>query len=804
MSRQSTVYSLQLLLGLVVVLGLGAGEALAQGGEKRVRGLVIDVQGDIATINCGETAGVRERMVFVVYQPARVIALPWTQETVYIEEKVVANLVIVAVDRVVAQAKVLPPEGAAPEAAIPEVRKNDRAISDPYTLARNVPPYFRSVAAAGGGKAEFGRSVEIKCDVTNEKEDLLYYRFAATGGLVTPDRSATPVCTWWPPAEKGKWKVTISAHDTAGNVSTKDVEVESLGPSASARNVFEPRRNLADHATGPFANVRDIAFDEQNNAFVWDERARRLVGISAEWQVSEEGRSFLTTLEFGDLSATFDRFVVRDGFAYMVDTDYRRALKLKVGAKMFQEVPAVEYGTRGVANGQFEKPVDIAVDRAGDVYVLDEQRACVQIFANDGTFLASIGMPGTGKGQLGRPVGMGLAHDGTLYVLDVGRKAALVYRERRIVSEFAVGGTADPFLDLKVDAFTGRVCVLEKQTGQIRSFDREGRPIEPRAFGSVGEWMQQWKKPERLRFDAQGFLYVIDAFQVLHRCDASSPDRQVVARWGGYDFRSSTKVASSPSGELALLNPKTQVVVTLDRRGWIKAMLGGPGETPGKFDEAVDLVADAAGNVYVLDKGKKQVQQFMADGRVGSAIGKAGSGADDLLEPIDLAIDPSRQWLAVLDERGKHNVHIYDLKGGLRAAFPGEEDYLEDASSVCIDRSGIVHVAVAKGKAFTFQVSEALKAGGGGAAIDSGNRFKQGQPWQIKDVKSCSDLEFATAFLFAVNEGDSVQILDARSQYLPSIKNPKACAEPDDVAADAYDRIYVRDADKGRVVEFGR
>src|SRR5205823_3110620 len=155
------------------------------------------------------------------------------------------------------------------------------------------------------------------------------------------------------------------------------------------------------------------------------------------------------------------------------------------GPTMYQDPPAVIYGGEGTGNGQFALPTDIAVDDHGDVYVLDQTRGCVQIFAGDGRFVSSIGAIGAGTGQMGKPVALGLAHDGTLYILDDGRKQVLMFRDRRLAGEFEVGAKSDTLADLKVDPMSGRVCVLESKLGQIRSFDANG--TAQGVFGAAGE-----------------------------------------------------------------------------------------------------------------------------------------------------------------------------------------------------------------------------------------------------------------------------------------------------------------------------
>ncbi len=798
-SRQPPRGARAAALGLLLVAAAAAPALAAD--RARVSGTILEVTGEFVTIDRGREAGVAERDVFDVYQPAKRIQLPMTNEVIYIQDRVVARTVVVDLDRTVARARIVPnDDGSAPSG----VRKGDPVVSNPFVVAKNLPPVVKSIAASAA-RAEFGTSVTIRLDVIDEKEDQAYFTFETTGGLLSRDRAAVGEVTWTAPLARGKYKVTASVFDTAGNRTQASVEIEGQGP-VERRNVYVPRRYLADHRL-PFGAVKDIAFDESNACFVADaDKQPRIYGISADWDLDAAGKPALVTNEYEKPGYyEIERLVVRGGDAYFVDTYEKRAIRARIGPKMFQEAAAVIYGAKGGRNGEFEKPVDIGVDSAGDVYVVDEARACVQIFSSDGGFVASIGAAGDRPGAFKRPVGLGVAKDGTLYVLDDGRKKVVIFRNRRYVGEFSAGGQTDTLLDVKVEPFTGRVCVLEGKGGQVRSFSPDGAPIE-RTFGAIGEGFGAFREPRRLKFDQQGSLYVVDAGRVLHRCDPASG--RVVARWGGTDFTYATKVSAGPGGELALLLPKRYEVVTLDRRGWISGIFGGDGKTPGKFQDPIDLVVDGQGNVYVLDQDRGDVQQFSSSGSVQRAFGKLGSRSEELKNAVDLAIDPDRRFVCVLDQRDNFNVKVFDLAGGLKAVFPGIEDECEDALQIALTGAGRVHVGVdaSKEQMRTYDIAGALRGSGATWDADKDSKFRVGGVWTLKDVKGPADLETTnTGLLLAVaNKDQVVAFSTTRSDYLPPLKDPKVCPSPVDVAADDYDRVYILDADRGRIVEFGR
>jgi DNA-binding beta-propeller fold protein YncE len=59
-----------------------------------------------------------------------------------------------------------------------------------------------------------------------------------------------------------------------------------------------------------------------------------------------------------------------------------------------------------MGNGQFSGPGGIAVDSAGNVYVVDGNNNRIQKFTNNGTYITKWGTTGTANGQLSSPCGI--------------------------------------------------------------------------------------------------------------------------------------------------------------------------------------------------------------------------------------------------------------------------------------------------------------------------------------------------------------------------------------------------------------
>ncbi len=75
-------------------------------------------------------------------------------------------------------------------------------------------------------------------------------------------------------------------------------------------------------------------------------------------------------------------------------------------------------GKRGDADGQFNFPQSIAVDNAGNMYVVDAFNYRVEIFDSTGKFLRKFGSHGDAWGMFARPKGIALDSYGNIYVVD--------------------------------------------------------------------------------------------------------------------------------------------------------------------------------------------------------------------------------------------------------------------------------------------------------------------------------------------------------------------------------------------------
>ena len=158
--------------------------------------------------------------------------------------------------------------------------------------------------------------------------------------------------------------------------------------------------------------------------------------------------------------------------------------------------------------GKLSKPVGVAVDRAGFVFVADVDRKEVLIYDAQGEYLKS----------LGRELSMAptdvAVDENRLYVLDTRNAVIRVFDPATSAFIQDIGKTGDPETSLSLPTKMsidkqGIIRVSNAGRGTISSYDRDGHFLG--SFGKLGDGLGQFSRPKGLTADANGYVYVVDA-----------------------------------------------------------------------------------------------------------------------------------------------------------------------------------------------------------------------------------------------------------------------------------------------------
>ena len=281
-------------------------------------------------------------------------------------------------------------------------------------------------------------------------------------------------------------------------------------------------------------------------------------------------------------------------------------------------------GQPGQGAGQFLRPVGLALDHRGQLYVADSGNNRVQVVDVDGNFIAEYGRHGWRTGEFDTPTDVAINYQRTelLYVADTGNSRIqycnLVDRIFRIVA-----GSRSNYdlredeenraieLDLPEGVGIGRngeVYTIDTGNHRFVQFNTEGLPALIR--GEFGRAKEQFRNPTDLVVDTRGNVYIVDSGN--HRIKK-------------YDF----------SGNLV--------------RMW-----GTEGEAMGQFREPSHITLDRWNYLYVTDGGNRRVQVFRGDGQTVMAF-----NSEDLVEPAGIAI--SRDSRIFVSDIGTNTIQVFQV-----------------------------------------------------------------------------------------------------------------------------------------------
>ena len=274
-------------------------------------------------------------------------------------------------------------------------------------------------------------------------------------------------------------------------------------------------------------------------------------------------------------------------------------------------------GGSGTGDGQFANPDDLAVDRAGNIYIPDGSNHRVQVFNAEGLFLRKFGTHGVDAGELTNPNAVAVDADGNAYVADRSNARVMMFNS---AGSFVKGWGWG--VDSAADSF---------QTCTTASLCEIGTSVN--SATKVGGFFN----PQAIAVDAGGDVYVTEA----------AGDQRVQR-----------------------FNPRTTNVTWV--AGW-----GTPGTAPGQFMQPFGLALDSASNVFVSERGNNRVQKFTSSGGFLQMFGSPGTGNGQLNTAEDVAVDRGGDvWVA---ESTSKRLSKFSAGGAFLASYttyqPGNQTF---------------------------------------------------------------------------------------------------------------------------------
>ena len=257
---------------------------------------------------------------------------------------------------------------------------------------------------------------------------------------------------------------------------------------------------------------------------------------------------------------------------------------------------------------EFRGPSGIAVNKQGDIAVVDNLGHCVFVFNKEGNCSKQIGKEGTHPGQFKYPYDVLFLNNNELLIADQSNN---------------------------------RIQHINIQTGSV-----------VKTFGKKGEGKGHFKNPLRICFDDTERIVVSEFSN--NRVQVMSKEGEALFTIGdsGPERLSEPNCCISYKNIFLVTQRGNHVIKAFDSSNTFLYQFGEKGNQDGQFNGACDMCFDDSNNLLVCDYDNNRVQQFSLDGRF------TGKTAIPLQSPSDIVTAPDGRILVTSHKAYK----IYILK----------------------------------------------------------------------------------------------------------------------------------------------
>jgi RHS repeat-associated protein len=331
-------------------------------------------------------------------------------------------------------------------------------------------------------------------------------------------------------------------------------------------------------------------------------------------------------------------------------------------------VAGKEIGKKGAGAGEFEKPVAVALDSSGDLWVADYTGQRIEEFNKEGTFLKAfgwdvnknegklevctttckVGKAGTEEGELDDPAGVEYA-GGYIHVVDYGDDLLQKFTTAGEYVGHSGGESELSHPGNETTEIEENSYVADAGNNRVEKFTGHGAYVD--VFGTAGTGQGQFSETGDVAITPSvGELFVTDpGNNRLQKWDSTTLPA-FAATIGAGDFTHPGDAAIDPKGRIWVTNSKgtSAEIQVFSSSGTREATYGEHGSEKGQYTEPDGIaINQSTSNVYVADGGAGRIDELSEKGAIIKEIGTKGTGAGQMADPVAVALDPSGDiWVA--------------------------------------------------------------------------------------------------------------------------------------------------------------
>jgi gliding motility-associated-like protein len=454
------------------------------------------------------------------------------------------------------------------------------------------------------------------------------------------------------------------AIDAAGNVYVADWGVDKIRKITPAGVVTTVAGGHGSGFTdGPvaqaqFNSIFNVAVDGAGNLYVADAGNNAIRKITPQGIVSTLAGGGAVGFQDGKGAAALFHapsglVVDKQGNVFVADEENEVIRKITPDGTVTTFAGTGDYGWQDgpKSTATFNFPRDVAIDGAGNLYVVDEGNNAIRKISTDGTVstVAGSGLFSLGNGAIqnqavgraaviGEPLGIASDENGTLYVPDVGAELLKKIQTK----QYIIDKPLPP--GLSFDNATGIISGTPTTVWPATDYTITGYNAGGSSSFIVNikvDGIIPLVAPPVIKYETPQTYYVGKAIPVLSPINTggavpANAYSQVTTISTGGNFNHPTNLCSDGAGGVYVADRDNNVIKHINSSGVISILAGSgtAGNTNGqgtqaRFNGPSDICLGVDGNLYVADTYNDVIRKITPAGQVSVYAGTGLQGDDN-------------------------------------------------------------------------------------------------------------------------------------------------------------------------------